>query len=72
MTDTPRSAETPKKKSRVTENGRVLDADDPRIQPDWRGSCMACGASPILPLTDLCGPCTFGDAETSGGNWLDD
>jgi hypothetical protein len=37
--------------------------------PDWSGKCEVCGESPIVPLTGLCGPCTFGEAETAGGNW---
>lgn len=39
------------------------------IEPDWSGLCEACGQSPIVPLTGLCGPCTFGEADTYGGNW---
>lgn len=31
--------------------------------------CVQCGAVPTLPLTKLCGPCTFGDPATAGGNW---
>lgn len=38
-------------------------------EPDWTRPCSTCGAKPILPITGLCGPCTFGEAETSGGNW---
>lgn len=36
---------------------------------DWSGECENCGASPIVPATGMCGPCTFGEAETIGGNW---
>jgi CO dehydrogenase/acetyl-CoA synthase alpha subunit len=39
------------------------------FEPDWRGTCKACGASPIVPITGMCGPCTFGEADTAGGNW---
>jgi hypothetical protein len=39
------------------------------LSPDWAGRCMQCGESPTLRLTGLCGPCTFGEAETYGGNW---
>lgn len=42
------------------------DAD---LEADWSGECEVCGASPILPLTGMCGPCTFGEADTVGGNW---
>lgn len=38
-------------------------------EPDWSGECEVCGQSPIVPLTGMCGPCTFGEAETIGGNW---
>jgi hypothetical protein len=37
--------------------------------PDWESSCSGCGAIPIVPESGLCGPCTFGEAETIGGNW---
>lgn len=39
------------------------------VEPDWVGTCEVCGASPIVPATGMCGPCTFGEAETVGGNW---
>ena len=48
-------------------NGRPASAE--KVQPDWTRSCMVCGAKPILPATLMCGPCTFGEADTSGGNW---
>ena len=38
-------------------------------EPDWEGECEVCGASPVVPITGMCGPCTFGEAETIGGNW---
>lgn len=37
--------------------------------PDWNGKCIVCHASPIMPITEMCGPCTFGEAETANGNW---
>lgn len=37
--------------------------------PDWEGKCDVCGMSPIVPGTGLCGPCTFGEADTINGNW---
>ena len=39
------------------------------VEPDWAGQCENCGASPIVPLTGMCGPCTFGEADTIDGNW---
>jgi hypothetical protein len=40
-----------------------------RTTPDWSGACDNCGASPVVPFSGLCGPCTFGEADTIGGNW---
>jgi hypothetical protein len=39
------------------------------LKPNWTGECENCGASPIVPATGMCGPCTFGQADTAGGNW---
>jgi hypothetical protein len=37
--------------------------------PDWTRKCESCGASPVMPATGMCGPCTFGEANTAGGEW---
>lgn len=42
---------------------------DPHDGPDWSGKCEVCGASPVVVETGMCGPCTFGEADTAGGNW---
>ncbi len=42
---------------------------DPETEPDWMSNCENCGESPIVPATGMCGPCTFGEAATAGGNW---
>lgn len=55
----PQPSETPKP-------GAAL-VDD--MTPDWTKKCEVCGQSPIVPLTGMCGPCTFGEASTYGGNW---
>ena len=55
---------TDKKKAPQDEDGY---SDDTR--PDWSGECSNCGAYPIVPVTGLCGPCTFGEADTVAGNW---
>jgi hypothetical protein len=47
----------------------VLSSDDPKMKPDWSRKCQVCDATPIVPLTGLCGPCTFGESETVNGNW---
>lgn len=41
----------------------------PDTDPDWTRGCEVCGASPVVGDLGLCGPCTFGEAETYGGNW---
>ena len=46
--------------------GRKETAD---AEPDYTRSCIVCGASPVLPATGMCGPCTFGEADTIDGNW---
>lgn len=43
--------------------------DDESFVPDWKAECMVCGAVPTIPATGMCGPCSFGEAETVGGNW---
>lgn len=45
---------------------KVQDKD---LEPDWTRCCDNCGEIPIVPFTGLCGPCTFGEADTIGGNW---
>jgi hypothetical protein len=48
-------------------NANALDESE--TTPDWTHECEVCGETPIVPFTGLCGPCTFGEAETAGGNW---
>lgn len=38
-------------------------------EPDWSKECEICGATPVVPITGMCGPCTWGEAETANGNW---
>ena len=42
------------------------------LRPDWTNPCEVCGAFPIVPVTGLCGPCTWGEADTVNGGWWDD
>lgn len=36
----------------------------------YEGKCLTCGRLDFLvPQIELCGPCTFGEASTAGGNW---
>jgi hypothetical protein len=43
--------------------------DDIGCEPDWSRNCSICDQTPIVPDTGMCGPCTFGEAATAGGNW---
>lgn len=49
--------------------GRSCGPSAMDAEPDYGGSCEVCGQSPVVPATGMCGPCTFGEAETAGGNW---
>lgn len=51
------------------EKNAEREAKAEQTRPDWSGKCLMCDGSPIVPLTGMCGPCTFGEAETIGGNW---
>jgi hypothetical protein len=39
------------------------------FEPDWLETCDLCDSSPVVSSTGLCGPCTFGEADTVAGNW---
>ena len=41
----------------------------PDTEPDWNHDCTVCGETPVVPASGMCGPCTFGEAETANGNW---
>lgn len=56
-------------KHRPKKKPKVITKDDPKARPDYSRGCLNCGDSPIVPITGMCGPCTFGEAETHGGNW---
>ena len=49
--------------------GETIELSEGESAPDWSGKCLNCGSSPIHPVSGLCGPCTFGKADTAGGNW---
>jgi len=57
MTDTPAERE----KAKMT--------DEEAFEAVWTEECEVCGATPVVRATGLCGPCTFGEADTAGGNW---
>lgn len=58
-----------KRKTKSLRKHEKREARQRRTEPDWGGRCEVCDASPIVPLTGMCGPCTFGEAETVNGNW---
>jgi hypothetical protein len=60
----PRDKRSAKDANKIKKEGR-----EPNTEPDWTKKCEVCGASPILPCTGMCGPCTFGEADTANGNW---
>lgn len=36
----------------------------------YEAKCIACRRVDFLvPEVEMCGPCTFGEADTAGGNW---
>lgn len=55
------------KKHWEDEKKRLSPDDD--TKPDWTKDCEICGDTPVVPLTGMCGPCTFGEADMVGGNW---
>lgn len=59
-----------RKRRTVVSTSTDFEPGDPKAtEPDWSRECEVCGQSPAVPVTGLCGPCTFGEAETAGGNW---
>ena len=53
----------------TTEGTEEKSSNEADFEPDWEHECICCSAVPTLPATGLCGPCTFGEADTVGGNW---
>ena len=47
----------------------MSEENERAFRPNFDGQCTVCGESPTVTATGLCGPCTFGEAETAGGNW---
>jgi hypothetical protein len=57
-----RQQKVPKRVEDMTKGGA--------FEADWDRKCEVCGASPVVNATGLCGPCTFGEANTANGNWI--
>ena len=45
------------------------EAAEAAFAKDWTKGCFVCGEKPVVASTEMCGPCTFGEAATAGGNW---
>ncbi len=45
------------------------EAADEAFARDWTRGCEICGDRPVVNATGMCGPHTFGESETMGGNW---
>lgn len=43
--------------------------DEEAFQKDWSRGCSLCGQKPVVRAVGLCGPCTWGESNTAGGNW---
>lgn len=69
--------ETPRKEIHTKEDRRWPPSEIPEgpegaeeaFAADYTRECGACGSKPVVNASGLCGPCTFGEAETIGGNW---
>ena len=48
---------------------QALEGKRKDMEPDYSHKCEVCGSTPVMPATGMCGPCTFGEAATVGGNW---
>lgn len=58
----------PMSKRKHKEN-ESLESEELDATPDYQTECIVCGSVPTLPLTGMCGPCTFGEADTANGEW---
>ena len=50
-------------------NGEGKPSSEEAFACDWTRECEICDQTPVVNATGLCGPCTFGEAKTLGGNW---
>ena len=56
----------------LTLDGELTAEQKDKARPDWSRKCENCRQSPVVPMTGMCGPCTFGEADTAAGGWWDD
>ena len=55
--------------ARLEKERNMALSDVEAFEALWDVECEVCGAKPVVRATGLCGPCTFGEADTAGGNW---
>jgi hypothetical protein len=41
----------------------------PAGDPDYAHECTSCGDKPVVPQTQMCGVCTWGELDRANGNW---
>ena len=56
----------------MAKKGDIGERAKKRYRPDWDQVCKKCGSKPVVPVSSLCGPCHFGEADKVGGGWWDD
>ena len=44
-------------------------SQDHPLDPDYSRACASCGDSPVVRVTGLCGPCSFGGAANAAAVW---
>jgi hypothetical protein len=53
----------------LVKKGEASIVCDDCNSPDYTNACEVCGATPVHKVTGMCGPCSFGEVDTLGGNW---
>ncbi len=65
-------AEFSSKGSRIVHNRSQLICNsciEHIYRKNWDVPCQVCEQKPTVGDLKLCGPCTWGEAATAGGNW---
>ncbi len=56
----------------MSKKGTMESRTKRNYRPDWSEKCHNCGSAPVVPVSGLCGPCHFGEADAVGGGWWDE
>ncbi len=56
-------------KKPVSNNAKNKTWKDDPFAKDWTRGCQNCDQKPVVNMTGLCGPCTWGESDTINGNW---